>query len=183
MLTVDYLKSSQFAEVYDFLGRLADEDRQYLKYDVTNEQYVKERIASIDQKSRITIVAWNKDKQIVGEATVYWTQFGWKSHVGKLRIVVDRNYRKRGLSRYLAQLIFFEAQQHNLMKIMAEYIRPQKAAKHILEALGFKREAILKDFAVDTKGEKQDLVIMVADLERLLDKFENMVWDDEHKGG
>ncbi len=182
-VTVELLKGSDYRDVHNFLGRLAEEDQEYLKYDVSNLEFVKDRMAAIDQKTRISIGARNEEGLIVGEATVYWTRFGWKSHIGKLRIVVDKDYRNLGLSRYLAQLIFFKAQELGLAKISAEYVRPQVAARHILGVLGLKEVAVLPGFAVDTKMKKHDIVVMAADLGNLLDKYENMVLDDDHKGG
>ncbi len=182
-VTVDYLKTSQYQEFFDFLGRLRDEDKLYMKYDVTNLDYVKERIQAIDENRRISLVAWNDDKQIVGEATVYWSSFGWKSHIGKLRITVADNYRRLGLSKYLAQLIFFKAQELDLTKITGEIVAIQKVARRIMKSLGFQKEAILHGFARDNKGNRHDIILMSADLERLLDRYENMVWDQEHKGG
>jgi len=183
-LTIDLLKSSQFKEYHDFLNRLKDDDKLYLKYDVTNIGFVEERVKAIDTGNRISVVAWNKDGKIVGSATIYWTNFGWKSHIGKLRIIVDPNYRNMGLSKYLAQLIFFKAQEiRSLSIIMAETMEEQKAAIHILEDLGFKKAASLPNFIVDTKGRKHNLIVMVADLEELIDRYENMVWDEEFKGG
>ncbi len=183
-LTIDLLKSDQFKEYHDFLNRLKDDDKLYLKYDVTNIGFVEERVKAIDTGNRISVVAWNKEGKIVGSATIYWTNFGWKSHIGKLRIIVDPNYRNMGLSKYLAQLIFFKAQEiRSLSIIMAETMEEQKAAIHILEELGFKKVASLPNFIVDTKGKKHNLIVMVADLEELIDRYENMVWDEEFKGG
>lgn len=182
-VTIDLLKSSDYKDVHNFLGRLAPEDRDYLKYDVSNLEFVKNRMAAIDQGTRVSIGARNEDGAIVGESTVYWTRFGWKSHIGKLRIVVDKKYRNLGLSRYLSQLIFFKAQELGLTMIVAEYVRPQAAAGHILSALGFKEVAVLPGFAMDSRLKRHDIIVMAADLGSLLDKYENMVWDDEHKGG
>ncbi len=182
-VTIDFLKTSQYKEFFDFLGRLRDEDKLYMKYDVTNLDYVKERIQAIDENRRISLVAWNDDKQIVGEATVYWSPFGWKSHIGKLRITVADNYRRLGLSKYLAQLIFFKAQELSLTKIIGEIVVIQKVARRIMKSLGFQKEAVLHGFARDNEGNRHDIILMSADLERLLDRYENMVWDQEHKGG
>ena len=77
-VTVDYLKTSQYKEFFDYLSRMRDEDKLYMKYDVSNIDFVKERITAIDENRRVSIVAWNDQGQIVGEATVYWSSFGWK---------------------------------------------------------------------------------------------------------
>lgn len=182
-VTIDYLKTSQYKEFFDFLTRLRDEDKLYMKYDVTNLDYVKERIQAIDENLRISLVAWNDEEQIVGEATVYWSSFGWKSHIGKLRITVADNYRRLGLSKYMAQLIFFKAQELSLTKIIGEIVAIQKVARRIMKSLGFQKEAVLHGFARDNQGNRHDIILMSADLERLLDRYENMVWDQEHKGG
>lgn len=182
-VTVDFLKGSDYKDFYDFLSTLRDEDKLYMKYDVTNIDFVRERLAAIDEKRRVSIAARNKDGQIVGEATVYWSPFGWKSHIGKLRITVADNYRRLGLSKYLAQLIFFQAQKLHMTKIVGEIVSLQKVAKRILKSLGFTKEATLRGFATDNKGNRHDVIVMSADLERLMERYENMVWDQEHKGG
>lgn len=182
-VTVDFLKASQYKEFFNFLSRLRDEDKLYMKYDVTNLDYVKERIQAIDENRRISLVAWNDEKQIVGEATVYWSSFGWKSHIGKLRITVANDYRRLGLSKYLAQLIFFKAQELKLTKIIGEIVSIQKVARRIMKALGFQKEARLHGFARDNHGNQHDIILMSADLEYLMERYENMVWDQEHKGG
>ena len=182
-VTVDYLKTSQYKEFFDYLSRMRDEDKLYMKYDVSNIDFVKERITAIDDNRRVSIVAWNDQGQIVGEATVYWSSFGWKSHIGKLRITVADNYRRQGLSKYLAQLIFFHAQKLHMTKIIGEIVSLQKVARRILKSLGFEKEATLKGFATDNQGNRHDIIVMSADLEKLLDRYENMVWDQEHKGG
>jgi len=182
-VTIDLLKSSDYKDVHDFFGRLSDYDREYLKYDVSNLEFVRDRMTGIDQKTRVSIGARNEEGRIVGQSTVYWTQFGWKSHIGKLRIVVDKDYRGLGLSRYLAQLIFFKAQELGLSKIIAEFVPLQTSVGRILGALGLKEVAVLPGFAMDKKMQKHDIVVMAADLENLLEKYENMIMDDEHKGG
>jgi len=183
IVTIDYLKSSHHKAVFEFLNRLRDEDKLYLKYDVRDPELVRKRVEAIDADTRVTLAAWNSEKRIVGTATVYWSDFGWKSHVGKLRIIVADDYRRQGLSKYLAQLIFFKAQELGLSKIIGEIVETQKTAKRILKALGFREEARLKNFARDLNGDKHDMIIMTADLESLLERYENMVWDEEHKGG
>ena len=41
-VTVDFLKGSDYKDFYDFLSRLRDEDKLYMKYDVSNIDYVRD---------------------------------------------------------------------------------------------------------------------------------------------
>ncbi len=183
VLKIDYLKASEYKEYYDFLHRLSERDKQYLKYNVDNEKFVKERVSTIDKGTRVSIVAWNKDNQIVGSSTVYWSNFGWKSHIGKIRLIVDSNYRHTGLAHYLAQLIFFKSQNLHLSKLQVEMMGEQKKAFQIFESLGFIKEAVLKNFIIDRHGEKHDMILMTADLDELLDNYEEMMLEEDSKGG
>lgn len=183
IVKIDYLKASQFKEYFEFLHDLHETDKLYLKYNVDNKDFVKERVQTIDKGSRVSIVAWDKNNKIVGSATVYWSTFGWKSHIGKIRLIVDSKHRHIGLSNYLAQLIFFKAQSLHLAKLQVEMMKEQDKAFHIFESLGFIKEAELKNFIIDTHGQKHDLILMTADLHELLDNYEEMMLEQDSKGG
>jgi len=182
-VVINSLKGSEFKEYYDFLHRLQERDKQYLKYNVDNENFVKERVKTIDKGTRVSIVAWDEKKNIIGSATIYWSNFGWKSHIGKIRLIIGSTHRHSGLSHYLAQLIFFKAQSLHLSKLQVEMMEEQTKAFHIFESLGFIKEAVLKNFIIDTHGEKHNMILMTADLDELLDNYEEMMLEEDSKGG
>lgn len=183
IVKIDYLKASDFEEYYNFLHTLHDTDKLYLKYNVDNKDFVKERVSTIDKGTRVSVVAWDSENNIVGSATVYWSNFGWKSHIGKIRLIVDSKHRHLGLSHYLAQLIFFKSQNIHLSKLQVEMMGEQKKAFKIFESVGFIKEAELKNFIIDIHGEKHDMILMTADLDELLDNYEDMMLEEDSKGG
>ncbi len=183
IVKIDYLKASEFEKYYEFLHKLNERDKLYLKYNVDNKEFVKERVATIDKGTRVSVVAWDDKKNIVGSATVYWSNFGWKSHIGKIRLIVDSKHRHLGLSHYLAQIIFFKSQNIHLSKLLVEMMVEQKKALKIFKSIGFTKEAKLKNFIIDTHGEKHDMILMTADLDNLLDKYESMMLENDSKGG
>lgn len=170
-IVVTQLRYDQYLDFHEFLNSLDDETKLYLKYDITSLDHVKERLSGIERGTRITVVARNEAKKIVGSATVYWTAFGWKAHVGKLRVIVHPNYRRQGLARTLASLVFMLASKQNLRIISAEFRVDDAVSRRLLKGLGFKEEAVLKRHVQDNAGVKHDLQVMSANLQELMDRY------------
>jgi ribosomal protein S18 acetylase RimI-like enzyme len=85
-------------------------------------------------------------------------------HMGGVRIVVSPDYRRHGLARLLANEIFDNATDEELEKLTAEVVADQKAVLEVFSRLGFREEAIMRDYILDAVGNRQDLVIKTRDL-------------------
>lgn len=166
----------------DFFRSLPEEDRLYLRDDVTKQEYMDRFIKSIDCDSVFSIVAEVKGK-VVGEATLYRTSHGWMSHVGEIRLVVERAQQQKGLGTELAREIVRIAVNRGLDKMIFQMADGQVGARKAFEKLGFKQEAVLKRHVKDIRGRYGDLIIMSNDVSHLWEALEVMTADFPHHDG
>jgi len=153
MLTPDDYEKS-----LTFFTSLSEKDRMYLRVDVTDPEVVKRRMGSSKFEHSFRIVALKGDK-IVGDGVLCWPKFGWMSHVGELRAIVDKDYRRAGLASVLFRELFVQGVKYGLEKLEA-WMRPeQEAAKKCLEHIGFVEEGMLPGFAMDATGKINDLIV------------------------
>ena len=147
----------------DFFTNLTDEDRLYTRNDVANVRVVRSWFEKIDYKRVFPLLAVAGD-EIVGDATLHRKPFSWMRHMGGIRIVVAPEYRKLGLARILADELLENAVNEGLEKLTADVVVDQDTALEVFSRLGFRKEAILKDYVLDAEGVRHDLVMMVKDI-------------------
>ncbi len=148
----------------DFFEGLTDEDRLYLRNDVSSYRVVREWFNNLNYSRVFPLLAMEGDR-IVANATLHRKPFGWMRHVGEIRIVVSPDFRKRGLARLLAAEIIECAADAGLVKLTAEMAVTQKGAMEVFKRMGFKDEAVLKNYILDAKGKEHDLLVMSLDIE------------------
>lgn len=149
-----------------FFKALSPEDRAYLRRDVTNPAVVEQRIREMEVNKVGRLVAVFEDK-IIADGALEREGYGWKEHVGELRLIIAPEFQRKGLGMLLARELYFLAAQSNLEEIVVRMMGPQAAALSIFKRLGFVEKATLRDYVKDRKGIKQDLVIMRCDLKSM----------------
>jgi len=154
-----------------FFRRLAPEDRQFLKDDVTSAEIIEAWVRDLNYDRVLPILA-EHDGDIIGDATLHRQTYGWMRHVGEIRVVTDAYFRRRGLASAMAREIFYLALQFGLDKMVAEMVADQIAAIKVFEKLGFQQEARLANHIVDLHGRKHGLVIMTTDIPALMQKMQ-----------
>ena len=158
-------------ELLAFFRRLAPEDRQFLKDDVTRFEIIDAWACDLNYDRVLPILA-EYEGQIVGDATLHREAYGWMRHVGEIRVVTDAYFRRRGLASAMAREIFYLALQFGLDKMVAEMVADQVAAIKVFEKLGFQKEARLANHVIDLQGRKHDVVIMTTDIPALMQKMQ-----------
>jgi len=152
--------------------KLSATDRLYLRDDVSREDVIEKWVKHLDYEKVFPIFV-EKDGDIIGDATLHMEQYGWKKHLGEIRIVVSPECRNLGVGTVLAKEIFYVALKMNLRKLIAEVMSEQKDAINVFERLGFIQEAVLRCHVLDSKGREHDLVIMTNDVEELWQSIQN----------
>jgi len=147
----------------DFFINLTEEDRLYLRNDVANVRVVRSWFEQIDYQRVFPLLAI-AGEDIVGDATLHRKPFSWMRHMGGIRIVVAPAYRKLGLARILADELLENATDEGLEKLTADVVADQDIALEAFSRLGFRKEATLKDYVLDSKGIRHDLVMMIKDI-------------------
>jgi RimJ/RimL family protein N-acetyltransferase len=156
-----------------FFRELPREDLDYLRGDPSQREVLERRFKEMESGEYDRLIALAGDR-IVAEGTLEMTGRDWTSHVGELRLIVARDFQRKGLGMLMAHELYSLAARCKLEKIMVTLMRPQTAARNIFRKLGFREEMVLPDHVRDRSGKTQDLILMRCDLKALwkeLDAF------------
>jgi ribosomal protein S18 acetylase RimI-like enzyme len=145
----------------EFLQRIPDADRTFLKEDVADPDVVAAWARPGDARS----IALDDDGVVLGYVAVI-PLHGWSSHVGEVRIVVDPARRGHGVGRALARHAVLEALALGLAKMVVEVIADQDGLVAMFRGLGFEPEALLVDHVRDRSGELRDLLVLAHSVEQ-----------------
>ena len=153
-------------KLLDFFRRIPQEDRFYLKEDVTSPHVIQRWAENLDYSRALPLLAI-MDNKIVGDGTLHHRRSGARRHIGEVRIVVDPAYRNRGVGRGLLHKLTEIALDKGLEKLMFEVVvDTEAAAKHTAQILGFVPVAVLPAHVKDYCGNAHDLMIMEMRLTR-----------------
>ena len=174
--TIRRLKRDDKDSLFEFFNRLPGKDRLFLKDDVTDIKVIDRWFEKLDDTSVIPLVV-ECDNKIIADGTLHRSDHGWSRHIGEIRVVVDKKFRRQSVGIHLVRELYFLAMNLKLEILVAEMLERQKKAISIFKQLGFKREALLKDFVKDQEGTKQNLIIMTHSVNVHWDEMENLIYD------
>lgn len=173
-VTLRVMVETDMDDVIEFFQALPDEDRLYLRSDTKDPENVKRRFGNLNYDIRLPILTL-KDDVIIGIATLLRAESGWMRNLGVIRVVIARNFQRKGLATILTRELFFQSLKKKLYKLQAELMDTQDSAMAAFERLGFRKEATLKKHVTDIKGVRRDLIIMTLDVEDLWYLMEDYV--------
>lgn len=159
-----------------FYRQIPEEDRQYLRDDVTSANWATRFLRKVEEGEVISLVAKRGD-QVVGETSLYRTLHGWTRHVGEARVAVDVTCRRQGLGTALASAMVKIATDLGIEKIIVQVVDNQVAARRTFEKLGFHKEAVLPHHVMDVSGIKRDLIMLANDVSQIWAAMEFMNQD------
>lgn len=165
-----------------FYRNLPPEDRRYLRVDVTQRDVVERRIRKA-MEGRIHRIIALVDDQIVADGTLERSEEMWRRHLGEIRVVVAREYQRRGLGRLIIADLYRTAEQQGVEKIVAKMAAPQTGARKIFERLGFHVDSVLPDYIKDADGKLQSLVVMTCSLDELSKELKDFHRTDDWPDG
>lgn len=146
-----------------FFQSLPEELRLYLRHDVTDANIIKSWTDDIDYDRILPILAL-ADERIVGDVSLHRIPYGWKHHIGTVRVVVDPEYHDKGLGTLLIHEIVELASEFGLEKLWAELPLDMPAAIAVFRKAGFSSKAVVEGLVKDLRGRNTDVVIMVCDI-------------------
>lgn len=151
-------------KLHAFFMRVPREDRLFLRDDVSIRHVIDEWARDLDYGKVLPLVA-EVGGNIVGDATLHRRKFGWTSHVGKVRVVIDKDYRGKGLGTAMIEELTHIAKKAGLELLVAELMMDQAAAIAAFKGLGFEKEAVLYNYVRDQAGEERNLILMMKSLQ------------------
>ncbi len=164
-----------------FFRALPQEDLNYLRGDPSQPAVAERRIQEMESNECKRLVAVVDDR-IVAEGTVGMSGRDWAAHVGELRLIVAREYQRKGLGMRMAHELYSLAASCRLELVMVTMMRPQIAARSIFRKLGFREEMVLSDHVKDREGNLQDLIVMRCDLKALWNELDAFFGESKSQG-
>ncbi len=166
------LAEGDFDQLFAFFEALPDEDRIFLRHDVSDPQVVRKWTEDIDVDHVIPLVACDEDK-VVASGSLHVIQHDCMRHVGHIRLVTARSHRKKGLGGLMTRELVALAEHRNIEKLQAHVIHDNVGAVKMFETVGFETVAVLKGMIKDRSWKSRDLAIMINDVANLTQIMED----------
>ncbi|MBV8880713.1 MAG: hypothetical protein JO332_12150 [Planctomycetaceae bacterium] len=141
-----------------FFRRIPVEERQLFREDVVQASVIQGWLQRLDY-DRILPLLLLEGPRIVADATLQRDQGGWSRHLGKIRVTLDPEFRRRGLSRLLLQEFLLLAKPLGVAVLDAEILDVQRHAASLFESVGFEHVATLPQHAIDLAGRVHDMLV------------------------
>ena len=150
----------------DLFLRIPEEERFFLKEDVTAPAVVQRWVRERDFRRALALLALDGSR-IVADAVLVRRRGNSRSHIGEIRVVVAPEYRDHGLGTALIRELCDIADDAGLEKVIFELVADkEQEAIRAAEWLGFLRVATIEGGAVDPLGHHHDVVLMAMPLGR-----------------
>lgn len=177
-LTLRPMRPDDVERSLTFFRGLPPDDREYLRQDVTKREVVEARIDDM-LKGKVDRIVALHDGRIVADGALELAGHSWKENVAEIRLLISRDFQRRGLGKLMARELYFLAAERKVERVVVRMMRPQKAAQHVFRKLGFREEFVLPDHVKDVEGRWQDLVLMRCDLAELWREMEVLMADGD----
>jgi len=162
----------------DFYLALPDEDRRYLRVDVTDRDVVKQRLELSKGGCLFRRGALDNDK-IVATGALEIFPDAWRKHQGEIRVIVAEEFRRKGLGMIMMRELYLMAREKEVELLVTRQLRPQIAARNICRKLGFREELMVPDYLHDLTGATQDMVLMACDMKDFWKELEHVYMDSD----
>lgn len=163
--------------LFAFFRNLTAKERRYFKHDVTQREVITNWCANLDYDRVLPILALIREgdhEQIVADGTLHTENHGWSTHVAEVRMVISPKHRKRGLGRIMLRELYDRAVARGVEKIQAMVRDDDETSIQQLKRLGFKKEAVFRNHAIDQQNRQHDVVVMYNDLSELWSTMEDL---------
>ncbi len=146
----------------ELFAHASEEDRRYLRDDVTNRELVATWAENLDYHRVFPLMAVVRDR-LVGDATLHF-RAGAHRHQGELRIYLAQEVRRRGLGMHMLRALIEVARSEGLHQLVAEVVTDQGPVIKAFEELGFSRQCTLPDYFMLPDGSTRDVALMLMPL-------------------
>ncbi len=159
-LSLRPMEATDAAALWNFFRGLPGIDKAHIREDVDRQEAVERWARSLDYRTVLPILAMLSDR-VVGTVTLFRNTSGWKQRVGVVRILIDPEFRHRGLGTALIREVRHLGEKSALAHLVAEVIEEQQDAIRALERMGFERAVVYRNYANDRAGHLHNLVVLL----------------------
>jgi len=153
----------------EFFNRLPSSVLQYVRNDVTDPKVLDKWFDQLNYDRVFPLLAFKNDK-VVANASLHRVSYGWRKHLGTIRIVVDPEFHGKGLGTLMINELVDLALEFGLEKLMVEFPRRAHGALAMYKKAGFSPRGVIEGLMKGRHGEDLDIVIMVMDVAVYADK-------------
>ncbi|MGB2692327.1 MAG: GNAT family N-acetyltransferase [Thermodesulfobacteriota bacterium] len=165
------IEPNDIGDLSELYTRIPRSDLLIYKDDVTNWANLKSWFTGTNYGKVFQLAAVSDDK-IVAKGSLHSEGLLW-SHAAELKLIVDPEYRGKGLGSQLFNLLLYEGLKRRFQKIIVRYISDNSSFTKILDHYGFKPETVLRCYLKDEiSGMAKDLIIASFSLENWQRRFE-----------
>jgi GNAT superfamily N-acetyltransferase len=158
------LNENDTEALFKFFNSLSKKARQFLYDDVTDRSVVEGWTKNINYNYVLPLLAV-VNGEIAADATLHRREFGPLRHVGRIRIVVGDNYLGKGIATILTDELVNIAREGKLRIVSCMLAQNgEKEAIETLEALGFKKIAIIPLYMMDLDGNVDNVSMLIKNL-------------------
>jgi len=157
------LESRDEEALHKFFLAVPPRELIFIKHRVTERPVIHDWCQNIDLGRNLPLLAV-KNNEILGEATLHQQLGGWKRHLGRVSVLVHRDFRGQGLARALVSEIMDLARRFGLEKLEADFIGEQERAMKVFGFLGFSQLLRLPDYVKDMQAISHDYILMGVEL-------------------
>lgn len=156
-------RDDQYA-LYRFFISLSEEDRRFLRNDVTDRKLIEKWARNLNYGKVFPILA-ETDGKIVANATLHYQTFGWGRHVGEVRITIAPEFQGRGLGSLLLGEIYQLAAKNNVKKLLARIVAIREVVIRAFKKAGFSQVTVLKNYVKDIHQQGYaDIALLVKEI-------------------
>ena len=165
------LENEDMESLFKFFSRIPRTDLLIYKDDVRKWETIESWFTSPLYEKIYQIIAL-KDEEIVAKGTLHKGGLYWQ-HAAEIKLIVDPDYRGRGLGSQMFKTLLAEALNRSFEKIIVRFTPDNRSFTRMLDHFGFKPEAVLNCYVrCEETGEQKDLVIASYNLGDWKGRFE-----------
>ncbi len=163
-ITIRPLVPDDKQALIEFFSGMPEEERFYLKDDVTSSSVIDQWIERMDYSHVLPMVA-TRDGKIIADSTLHHGRAGARKHTAEIRVLVHPQHRDQGVARTLLRELTQIASDRGLEKLVFEVVAGiEESARHIAQIVGFVPIGSLRNHVRDIDGTAHDLVILELDV-------------------
>ena len=152
--------------VLQFFNDLPMANRWYLKEDPTRPEIVDKWIRNQAIGKSFCVMAIHEDR-VVAHASLLRRLQGGRQHVGRIRLMVARDFRNKRLGTWMMFDLIRRAMELGLEKLRTDFIiGVEDMAIEAARKLDFVKEGVLRNYYRDDSGNYFDYQIMIKDLHK-----------------
>lgn len=160
VVTVRPMSRADESGLLELFGRIPAQERYFLKDDVTSALVIRGWIENLDYDTVLPLLALD-DRRVVADAALLRHRSAAFGHAAEIRIVIDPDYRERGLAVGLMNELARVASENGLDEVVFEFVRGvQDAGIEAAEFLGAVTEAVLSGWVRGPDGSRFDVVFL-----------------------